>query len=142
MKTTRTQNAFRILLGLMMIFPGIAHLTYRRTEFQALVPRWLPDNPAFLDFVVISSGIVEIVFGLALILLSRHKTKIGIALAIFYVLVLFGNISQYSNGIDAFGLDTDQKRLVRLFFQPLLIFWSLWSTGGFSSLLNKNTLKN
>ena len=142
MKTTRNQKGFRIMLALLMIFAGIAHLTYRRKAFQDLVPRWLTSDPEFLDFMVISSGIVEIIFGLALIFLSRYKTKIGLALALFYVFVLFGNISQYTNSIDAFGLDTDQKRLIRLFFQPLLILWSLWSTGALQYLLNKNTTKD
>ena len=75
------------------------------------------------------SGVVEIGLGLAMIFLWKHQIKVGIILAIFYVLIFPGNISQYTNGIDAFGLDTDQKRLIRLFFQPVLILWALWSTG-------------
>jgi uncharacterized membrane protein len=114
-----------------MLFAGIAHLTFQRTEFLAQVPHWLPDNPGFKDFVVVSSGVVEIILGLAMIFWVKQKVKVGIALAIFYVLVFPGNISQYTNGIDAFGLDTDLKRLIRLFFQPVLILWALWSTGAF-----------
>ncbi|MFC5282797.1 hypothetical protein [Pedobacter alpinus] len=90
-----------------------------------------------MDFVVISSGIVEITFGLAMIFLVKHKVKVGIALAIFYVLIFPGNISQYTNGIDGFGLDTDLKRLIRLFFQPVLIIWALWCTGALKYLLKK-----
>jgi hypothetical protein len=26
-------------------------------------------------------------------------------------------------------LNTDEARLIRLFFQPLLVVWALWSTG-------------
>lgn len=121
----------RIILGAFMLLAGIGHLTFQRTEFLAQVPSWLPDSPRFMDFVVISSGVVEIFFGLAMIFWVRQKIKVGIALAIFYVLVFPGNISQYTNGIDAFGLDTDLKRLIRLFFQPVLIIWALWSTGVF-----------
>lgn len=121
----------RILLGAFMLLAGIGHLTFQRTEFLAQVPRWLPHNPGFMDFVVVSSGVVEIGLGLAMIFLVKQKVKVGIVLAIFYVLVFPGNISQYTNGIDAFGLDTDQKRLIRLFFQPVLIIWALWSTGVF-----------
>ena len=121
----------RILLGSFMLLAGIGHLTFQRTEFLAQVPRWLPDSPGFMDFVVVSSGVVEIFFGLAMIFWVKQKIKVGIALAIFYVLVFPGNISQYTNGIDAFGLDTDLKRLIRLFFQPVLILWALWSTGVF-----------
>lgn len=121
----------RIILGAFMLLAGIGHLTFQRTEFLAQVPSWLPDSPRFMDFVVISSGVVEIFFGLAMIFWVRQKIKVGIALAIFYVLVFPGNISQYTNGIDAFGLDTDLKRLIRLFFQPVLIIWALWATGVF-----------
>jgi uncharacterized membrane protein len=54
---------------------------------------------------------------------------VGLIVAIFFILIFPGNINQYVNGVDAFGLDTDQKRLIRLFFQPLLVVWALWSTG-------------
>ena len=136
MKTNNIQNLMRIFLGGLMTLAGIGHLTFQRQEFQAQVPRWLPSSPEFMDFVVISSGILEIALGLALIFWIKNKVKIGIGLAIFYVLIFPGNISQYTNGIDAFGLDTDKKRLIRLFFQPVLIMWVLWSTGAFKYLLN------
>lgn len=137
-KTNLTQRIFRIILGVFMTFAGIGHLTFQREEFQAQVPRWLPSSEGFMDFVVLSSGIVEITLGLAMIFLIKHIVKVGWALAIFYVLIFPGNISQYTNGIDAFGLDTDQSRLIRLFFQPILILWALWSTGALSQLTNKN----
>ncbi|PRD57468.1 hypothetical protein C5749_06375 [Sphingobacterium gobiense] len=137
MKTSTLQNICRIFLGGFMLFAGISHLTFLREEFLAQVPRWLPDNPAFMDFVVISSGIVEIALGLAMIFLSRYKVPLGAILAIFYVLVFPGNVSQYTNQIDAFGLDTDQKRLMRLFFQPVLILWALWSTGAIKAYVQK-----
>lgn len=136
MKTTTLQNVFRVILGLLMALAGIGHLTFQREEFQAQVPRWLPNDPAFMDFVVLASGVTEIALGLAMIFWTRHKVKVGIALAIFYVLIFPGNISQYTNGIDAFGLDTDRKRLIRLFFQPVLILWALWSTGALKYLFN------
>jgi len=139
MKYTTTQKVFRIILGALMALAGIGHLTFQRQEFQAQVPRWLPDDPAFIDFVVLASGVTEILLGLAMIFLTKHRIKVGLILAIFYVLIFPGNISQYTNGIDAFGLDTDQKRLIRLFFQPILIVWALWSTGALTYLKN---LKN
>jgi uncharacterized membrane protein len=91
-----------------------------------------------MDFVVLASGVTEIALGLAMVFWARHKVKAGIALAIFYVLIFPGNISQYTNGIDAFGLDTDRKRLIRLFFQPVLILWALWSTGALKYLFNQS----
>src|SRR6187402_2328202 len=81
------------------------------------------------NFFRILSGIVELAIGFALIFLTRYKTLIGIGLAIFYVLVFPGNIAQYLNGTDALGMNTDQARLIRLFFQPVFILWALWSTG-------------
>ncbi|NMM50850.1 DoxX family protein [Marinigracilibium pacificum] len=138
MKTNLAQKIMRVFLGALMTLAGIGHLTFQREEFQAQVPRWLPDSPEFMDFVVISSGIVEIGLGLAMIFLWKHQVKVGLALALFYVLIFPGNISQYTNGISAFGLDTDQKRLIRLFFQPVLILWALWSTGALNYLINRS----
>jgi uncharacterized membrane protein len=124
--TSRIQTIFRIILGAFMFYAGVSHLTFARTEFQAQVPEWVPLSK---DLVVILSGIVEVAFGLAMIFWGKQKAKVGIALAIFYVLVFPGNIAQYVNKTDAFGLDTDQARFIRLFFQPVLILWALWSTG-------------
>jgi uncharacterized membrane protein len=116
---------FRILLGASLLFAGISHLTVARTEFLAQVPTWLPVNA---DLVVVLSGIAEIVLGLALIFLVRQRALVGLAAAAFFILIFPGNISQYVNQIDAFGLNTDQARFTRLFFQPVLVLWALWST--------------
>jgi uncharacterized membrane protein len=129
MKTTNLiQNIFRILLGAFLAFAGFSHLTFNRAEFLAQVPQWVPLNP---DLVVILSGIVEISMGLSLIFFLKQKRNLGILAAIFFVLVFPGNISQYINHVSAFGLNTDGLRLIRLFFQPLLVVWALWSTGVF-----------
>lgn len=116
---------FRILLGAALLFAGISHLTVARTEFLAQVPTWLPVNA---DLVVVLSGIAEIALGLALIFLVRQRALVGLATAVFFILIFPGNISQYVNQIDAFGLNTDQARFTRLFFQPVLVLWALWST--------------
>lgn len=129
--TSRFQNIVRIILGLFMIMAAIGHLTFQRAEFQAQVPDWVPLSK---DLVVILSGIVEIILGLGMVFLTKYKVKVGIALAVFYVLIFPGNIAQYINGTSAFGLDTDQARLIRLFFQPVLIFLALWSTGALKVL--------
>lgn len=119
------RKATQKLLGAALIFTGTAHLTTSRISFQAQVPTWLPLSP---DFVVIASGIVEIALGLALISLRRRR-EVGIATALFFIAIFPGNINQYVNHIDAFGLDTDRARAIRLLFQPLLVFWALWSAG-------------
>ena len=109
-----------------LTYAGSTHLTSSRQEFQAQVPTWLPLDA---DFVVIASGIVEIILGLALLTLWRYRQVIGLVVATFFVLIFAGNINQYVNGIDAFGLNSDQARLTRLFFQPVLVAWAIWSTG-------------
>ena len=127
---------FRILLGLFMTYAGISHITFARQEFVAQVPTWLQFSPGFTDFIILSSGVVEIALGLGMLLLWKHRPKAinGALLALFYVAIFPGNINQYVNHISAFGLDTDQARLIRLFFQPVLIFLALWSTGGWQQL--------
>jgi uncharacterized membrane protein len=119
------QRFFQILLGVSLAYAGTTHLTTSRQEFQAQVPTWLPLDA---DFVVIASGIVEILLGIALLTLWPYRRQVGLIVAIFFILIFAGNINQYVNGIDAFGLDTDQARLTRLFFQPVLVAWALWST--------------
>jgi len=114
----------QILLGATLIYTGTLHLTTSRMEFQAQVPPWLPFSP---DFIVLASGVVEIALGLSLISLQRRR-EVGIATAAFFIAIFPGNISQFVNGIDAFGLDSDRARAIRLLFQPLLVLWALWST--------------
>lgn len=125
----------RLLLGAALIFAGIGHFTFSRETFQAQVPNWLPLDP---DFVVLASGLVEITLGLALTALGRHVALVGVLTALFFIAIFPGNLSQYWTQTDAFGLNTDEARLIRLFFQPLLVLWALWSTGGWVYL--KQTL--
>ena len=128
------RKGLQLLPGAILIFTGISHLTTSRIEFQAQVPNWVPFSA---DFVVLASGVVEICLGIALASL-QHRRFIGLAAAMFFIAIFPGNISQYVNGIDAFGLDTDQDRLIRLFFQPLLIIWALWATQALPLRAKKN----
>jgi uncharacterized membrane protein len=134
-ETNTIQKVLRIILGAFMVLAAVGHLTHQRVEFQAQVPDWIPLGK---DLVVILSGIVELVFGLSMIFWKNERVRVGIALAIFFVLIFPGNINQYVNNINAFGLDTDKARLIRLFFQPVLVLWALWSTGALRALLKKN----
>lgn len=121
---TIIQKLLQILLGATLIYTGSLHLTTSRQEFQAQVPPWAPFSP---DFIVLASGVVEIILGLALISLQRRKL-VGIVTALFFIAIFPGNISQFVNGIDAFGLNSDRARAIRLLFQPLLVLWALWAT--------------
>lgn len=134
-ETNWFQSICRILLGAALLFAGISHLTFNRDEFTAQVPNWIPLST---DLVVFLSGIVEIVLGLSLLFLYKFKVLVGWVTAIFFILIFPGNISQYVNEVDAFGLDSDTARLVRLFFQPVLIVWALWSTGAWKASKDRN----
>jgi uncharacterized membrane protein len=120
-----------VVLGASLVFAGISHLTVARQEFQAQVPPWFPLDK---DLVVLASGVVEIGLGSALIALRRRRVPVGLFAAAFFILIFPGNVSQYVTRTDGFGLDTDGKRLVRLFFQPVLVLWALWSTGAWREL--------
>jgi len=117
----------RVLLGGFLAYAGMSHLTFARQEFQAQVPSWVPVGA---DAVVLGSGVVEIALGTALVAAPRrYRPWVGAAAAAFFVAVFPGNIAQYVEGKDGFGLDTDAKRLARLPFQAVLVLWALWSTG-------------
>jgi len=120
----------QMVLGLALAYAGIGHLTTSRQEFQAQVPTVFAD---YADFVVLASGVVEIALGVGLIALWKYRVQIGWLVAAFFVAIFWGNISQYINGVDAFGLNSDSARLIRLFFQPLLVMWALGSTGAWSA---------
>jgi uncharacterized membrane protein len=134
-ETSHLQKFFRILLGAFMILAAVAHFTFERADFQAQVPNWVPLKK---DLIVILSGIVELSLGLCMIFWKKERVAVGIALAIFYVLIYPGNIAQYVNHTPAFNLTTDKARFNRLFFQPVLIIWALWSTGALKYLFYRN----
>ncbi|SJN20919.1 putative membrane protein [Microbacterium esteraromaticum] len=123
--TTPARTFARIALGSMLAFAGLSHLTVARDEFQAQVPDWVPTDK---DTTVVASGVVEVALGSALLFVGRRRRLVGIVAALFFVAVLPGNISQWTHHRDGFGLNTDMKRFGRLFFQPLLVAWALWST--------------
>jgi uncharacterized membrane protein len=119
----------RVTLAAAMLFAGLSHLFWARREFQAQVPDLVTETlPIDKDGVVVASGVVEAMFGAALLVLPKERRRIGAMLAAFFIAVFPGNIAQYTDRRDGFGLDTDRKRLVRLFFQPLLVAWAWWST--------------
>nr|WP_314842038.1 DoxX family membrane protein [uncultured Microbacterium sp.] len=123
--SNRARTIGRVVLGSFLVFAGVSHLTFARDEFQAQVPDWVPLDP---DVTVLASGVVEVGLGAGLLLARKHRGLVGVITALFFVAVFPGNIAQWMDHRDAFGLDTDMKRFVRLFFQPVLIALALWST--------------
>ncbi len=134
-RTTRKVSGARfagaVVLGAFLAFAGTSHLSFARKEFTAQVPQWIPFNT---DAVVLASGVVEIGLGASLVLWRKRRVPVGLAVAAFFIAVFPGNIAQYTNGTAAFGLDSDGARLIRLFFQPVLVLWALWSTGAWKAL--------
>jgi hypothetical protein len=132
---TYLKSLAQIALGAFLLSAGISHLGSNRTEFLAQVPTWLPLDA---DFVVVASGLVEITLGVLLIttvlIFKKYRSQVGLITGLFFILIFPGNINQYVNQVDAFGLDTDTKRLIRLFFQPPLVIWALWCSGAISLL--------
>lgn len=133
------RNLARIALGTALIFAGLGHLTFARATFQAQVPSWLPFEP---DFVVIASGLVEIGLGVVLIALKRWRVTAGWLTAAFFLAIFPGNIAQFAEHRDAFGLNSDEARFIRLIFQPILILWALWATGAYRDFKKQNRVKN
>lgn len=125
-----SQRITCVLLGVFMAVAGIAHLTFARTEFAALVPTWLPLDPAA---VVVSSGLVELAFAAALLCWRSQRRAVCICLAGFFLVVWLGNIDQYVNATAAFGLQSDAARATRMALQPLLIAGALWGGGVITS---------
>ena len=125
--TSLVRSVAQGVLGAALVFTGTGHLTFARTEFRAQVPPWVPMD---VDTVVLLSGVVELALGVALLVTWRQPWRaiVGILAAGLFVAVFPGNIAQLTEQRDAFGLDTDRGRVIRLFFQPVLIAWALWAT--------------
>ena len=117
---------------------GIGHVTAAGTEVVlvddedgrsvGLRDLWEGDSRDGDDTVVLASGVVEVALGAALATARRRRVWVGRVVAAFFVAVFPGNIAQWRDHRDAFGLDTDEKRFARLFFQPVLVWLALWST--------------
>ena len=132
----RSRNIARVSLGAFLVSAGVSHLSFARTAFHAQVPTWLPLNA---DSVIVASGVVEIALGASLMLLTKWRVPVGWVVAIFFILVFPGNISQFITHANAFGLDSDLARGIRLLFQPLLVIWALWCTGAWAALRNRRS---
>lgn len=129
MRDTSLRAVGRYVLAGILLVAGIGH--FRNTaEFTAQVPPWMPAT----ELVIYVSGVVEILLALALVVLSRYRVLVGWIIAGFFIVIFPGNISQFLTQTDAFGLDSDAARFIRLLFQPLLVVLTLWSTGAWQWL--------
>jgi uncharacterized membrane protein len=113
----------RFALAAFLAFAGVGHFVDPE-QFLAQVPPYLPAP----ELLVLVSGVVELGLAAALVLLPRRRAAVGVVVLLFFLAVLPGNIAQYTEGRDAFGLDTDMARLVRVLLSPLLWVWALAAT--------------
>lgn len=107
-----------------MVVAGISHFATHESFLQQL-PTWLPGR----SWIVWITGVGEVALGVGLVAVPRWRRAVGWALAIFLVAVFPGNVYQAVAGTDAFGLDSQAVRWLRLPFQPALVFLALWGTG-------------
>lgn len=121
--------AARTALAGLLVAAGAGHLTTLRRGFRVAVPDWATRVlHTDKDTIVVVSGVVEVVLGVALLALPRERRRVGIAVAALFVAVFPGNVHHWRTGRDVPGLDSDAKRFGRLFLQPVLVGWALWST--------------
>ena len=128
---SRYQTIARLALAGFLFVAGTSHLAWNSDAFLAQVPGWVPVSAPLVVFV---SGLVEIALALALIALPGRRRQVGWAVAAFFVAIFPGNISQFVTQTDAFGLNSDLARGLRLLFQPALVVWALWSVDELATL--------
>lgn len=119
----------RWILALALGAIGVTHFVSTR-GFRVVVPDWATRITRLdKDAIVIASGAAEVALAAGLIALPRERRRVGWATAAFFVAVFPGNVHQWRTRRSTPGLDTDARRLGRLFLQPLLVVWALWATG-------------
>lgn len=118
----------RWILALALGAIGIVHFVSTR-GFRVVVPDWATKATRLdKDAIVIASGAAEVALAVGLLALPKERRRIGFATAAFFVAVFPGNVHQWHTHRSTPGLDTEARRFGRLFLQPLLVLWALWST--------------
>lgn len=122
--------AARWTLALALGAIGVLHFTGTR-GFRVVVPDWATRLTRLdKDAIVLASGTAELALASGLIALPRERRRIGLATAAFFLAVFPGNVHQWRTRRSTPGLDTDGRRLGRLFVQPVLMLWAVWATHG------------
>ncbi|KAA9105606.1 DoxX family protein [Microbacterium rhizomatis] len=119
----------RLVLSGFLVYTGLSHLFWGRRGFRIAVPDWAVRQTRLdKDAIVVSSGAVELALGAALVVLPKERARVGGLVAAFFVAVFPGNVHQWLTGRPAPMMRTDMSRFGRLFLQPVLVAWALWST--------------
>jgi uncharacterized membrane protein len=120
----RARTILRILLAVVYLYVGIAHLRSPST-FLAIIPIWVP----FPYQVIIFTGLCEIAGAIAL-LTKRLRRAAGIMLALYAVCVYPANIRHAVEGIAVGGKTLGWGyHAPRLLFQPVFVWWALFAGG-------------
>jgi len=117
------RRAARLGMAIAMAFAGASHLVLA-TPFIQHLPPWVPLRVE----IVLISGLVEIALGLALLLRPPTRRRVGVALALYLVAVLPGNVYVAVFDVEVDGQPGGAYPWVRLPLQLLFIAWALWST--------------
>lgn len=118
----------RWILALALGAIGIVHFVSTR-GFRVVVPDWATKATRLdKDAIVIASGAAEVALAVGLLALPKERRRMGFATAAFFVAVFPGNVHQWRTRRSTPGLDTEARRFGRLFLQPLLVLWAVWST--------------
>ncbi|NVD27032.1 DoxX family protein [Parasphingorhabdus flavimaris] len=125
----RTKRFFRILLALIYLLAGIAHIR-SPGGFLQITPDWVP----YPEQVILWTGIAEIAGAIGLLVpprvIPRMRHAAGIGLALYALCVYPANINHAVNNL-AIGEATASwfYHAPRLAFQPVFIWWALIAGG-------------
>jgi uncharacterized membrane protein len=112
----------RIAMAVALLFVGADHWINPQ-RYLPMMPPWVPLH---LEMVLFT-GAAEIAGALGL-LVPRLRRAAGFMLALYFVAVFPANIHNALNGLAVEGLPQAQWYYwVRLAFQPLAIWWALYS---------------
>ena len=117
------RDAARLAMAAAMAFAGASHFAIPEPFVQHL-PDWVP----YRLVVIYATGAVEVLLGAGLVGPARWRRHVALALAAYLVAVFPGNIHVAVAGVDVDGQPGGIYPWLRLAFQPVFIWWALWST--------------
>ena len=114
----------RLALTVALVFFGVDHLLTPQ-RYLPMIESWMP----WADTVVALTGVCEIAGGLGLLLPGLRRWS-GALLAVYFIAVFPANVHNALQGLSVDGLPASQWYYwVRLGFQPLAVWWALFSAG-------------
>ncbi len=114
----------RVALTVALVFFGADHLLTPQ-RYLPMIESWMP----WASTVVALTGICEIAGGLGL-LVPRLRRLAGALLAVYFIAVFPANVHNALQGLSVDGLPVSAWYYwVRLGFQPLAVWWALFSAG-------------